>query len=45
MTDFESLYANEREEKLLMESRMNQRVSELQDALRQAQGERVALNR
>ena len=39
MTEYEALYAQEREEKLLMESRMNQRVSDLQEALRQAQGE------
>jgi len=39
LTEFEALYANEREEKLLMESRMNQRASDLQDALRQTQGE------
>ena len=39
LTEYEGLYAQEREEKLLMESRMNQRASDLQDALRQAQGE------
>jgi hypothetical protein len=35
LSEFESLYAHEREEKLLMESRMNQRASDLQEALRQ----------
>jgi hypothetical protein len=35
LTEFEALYAHEREEKLLMESRMNQRAADLQEALRQ----------
>lgn len=39
LSEYEVLYAQEREEKLLLESRMNQRVSDLQDALRQAQSE------
>ncbi len=33
LTEYESLYAHEREEKLLLESKMIQRASELQEVL------------
>jgi chromosome segregation ATPase len=39
LAEYEVLFNKEREERLLVESRMNQRTSELHEALRQAQNE------